>query len=124
MRTRLGWCVFGPMNAPSDGRESVSCHVVKTSQFATSIPTKDILSGKVSNHHFSESTNIKDGAINHFLAGMYNNEFNEVVNALNDVGVNVYIAPQYYFLVEYCRKIEKNIFHSFDDCTSENNLPL
>ena len=27
------------------------------------------------------------------------NEFNEVVNALNDVGVNVYIAPQYYFLV-------------------------
>ena len=27
------------------------------------------------------------------------NEFNEVVDALNDVGVNVYIAPQYYFLV-------------------------
>ena len=30
---------------------------------------------------------------------LIDNEFNEVVNALNDVGVNVYIAPQYYFLV-------------------------
>jgi len=27
------------------------------------------------------------------------NEFNEVVNALNDVGVNVYVAPQEYFLI-------------------------
>ena len=27
------------------------------------------------------------------------NEFNDLVKALNDVGVNVYIAPQYYFLV-------------------------
>ena len=87
MRTRLGWCVFGPMNAPSEGRESVSCHVVKTSQFATSIPTKDILSGKVSNHHFSESANIKDGAINHFLAGMYNNEFNEVDSGLDGLSI-------------------------------------
>ena len=26
-------------------------------------------------------------------------EFNDLVKALNDVGVNVYIAPQYYFLV-------------------------
>ena len=34
--------------------------------------------------------------INHDLIA---NEFNEVVDALNDVGVNVYIAPQYYFLV-------------------------
>ena len=27
------------------------------------------------------------------------NEFNEVLKAINDVGVNVYVAPQYYFLI-------------------------
>jgi hypothetical protein len=27
------------------------------------------------------------------------NEFNDVLKAMNDVGVNVYVAPQYYFLI-------------------------
>ncbi len=34
--------------------------------------------------------------VNHDLIG---DEFNDVVNALNAVGVNVYVAPQYYFLI-------------------------
>ena len=78
-RTRLGWCTVGPLCKSGDTIDGAfSCHKVKASQLSIQIPSQDIVTGKLSHHHFTEPTTIKESSINHALTEMYNLEFNEV----------------------------------------------
>ena len=77
-RTRLGWCSVGPPIPKKGAEDSFSYHKIKLSQFVTKVPSKDVVTGEMSNHHFSESANIKESSISHILAEMYDLEFNEI----------------------------------------------
>ena len=51
-RTRLGWCVVGPLAVDStESASNIQCHRTVT-QYATKLPVKDVISGELSHHHF------------------------------------------------------------------------
>ena len=57
-RTRLGWCTVGPLNSKMNGEDSESCHRIRTSQLATKVPAKDVISGNISGHYFAQPTSV------------------------------------------------------------------
>ena len=61
-KTRLGWCIIGPiMNG--DNKDSISCHWVPTSQVAL--------------HHFGIKDSIKAITLEEMFKMMYKNDFSE-----------------------------------------------
>ena len=69
-RTRLGWCIVGPV-APSES-PSLRCYHTRAT-----IPVKDVSTGAVANHCFTYSEPVQDALITDALKQMYMNEFNE-----------------------------------------------
>ena len=72
-RTRLGWCVVGPV-APAV-KPSLQCYHTRAT-----IPVKDVSTGLVANHCFSYSEPAQDDSITNTLKEMYSTEFNETAS--------------------------------------------
>ena len=71
-RTRLGWCVIGPVEPNSSETQSLHCYSTRTT-----IPVRDVSTGAIANHCFA-SEKRDDNLINNSLKEMYTMEFNEV----------------------------------------------
>ena len=66
MRTRLGWCVTGPIMAKSN-QTIRSCLIA----------TKDVITNQPSKHHFAIERFVKEDSCKDLLRKMYNFEFQE-----------------------------------------------
>ena len=79
-RTRLGWCVVGPLavESSSESKDKVQCHRTAITQYTTKFPVKDLISGEIAEHHFASAGQIKDTFTDKLLTEMYNLEFNEI----------------------------------------------
>ena len=71
-RTRLGWCVIGPVEPTSSKTQSLSCY-----QTRATIPVQDISDGTIANHCFASKEKFLDEHITNSLKNMYTVEFNE-----------------------------------------------
>ena len=66
-RTRLGWCIVGPiMNG--DNKDSISCHRVAD---------RDLSTSQMSLHHFGIKDSIKDVTLEEMFKMIYKNDFSE-----------------------------------------------
>ena len=73
-RTRLGWCIVGPiMNG--DKKDSISCHRVTVRDASTS---------QLASHHFLIKDSIKDITLQEMFKMMYKIDFSEPDLPLSD----------------------------------------
>ena len=72
-RTRLGWCVIGPVDPASTKSTALHCYNTRAT-----IPVKDISTGEPANHCFASKEKDTDSYITKSLKEMYTMEFNEV----------------------------------------------
>ena len=66
-KTRLGWCVVGPIDCISKGI-TTSCNCVAV---------RDIASSKLASHHFAIEKSVKDVSLEEMFQAMYRDDFNE-----------------------------------------------
>ena len=66
-RTKLGWCIVGPVNE-SDCRKEMKCH---------KIAVKQAPSDNIAEHYFQTKSDIKESEVSEMLTRMYNQEFSE-----------------------------------------------
>ena len=67
-RSRLGWCIVGPM-MHGDNKDSISCHQVTVRDASTS---------QVASSHFGIKDSIKDVTLKEMFKEMYKNDFSEL----------------------------------------------
>ena len=67
-KTKLGWCIVGPIAQGNSGKETMTCN---------RIAVKDINSSNLANHHFQIKTEVKDVGIEEMFKKMYNQDFCE-----------------------------------------------
>ena len=67
IKTRLGWCIAGPMNG-TRGRQGINCNQIVVKQAGN----KDV--GK---HYFQTKTSVEDNDVRDMLTRLYNLEFIE-----------------------------------------------
>ena len=67
-KTKLGWCIVGPIAQGNSGKETITCN---------RIVVKDINSSNLANHHFQIKTEVKDVGIEEMFKKMYNQDFCE-----------------------------------------------
>ena len=79
-KTRLGWCVVGPLSSSnSDEKDaSVQCHRTRIIEMNSSWSATDMITGAPANHRFVEASEAKDTYISKRLKEMYTLEFNEI----------------------------------------------
>ena len=66
-KTRLGWCVVGPINCVSKGI-TTSCNRVAV---------RDVASSKLASPHFAIEKSVKDVSLEEMFQAMYRHDFNE-----------------------------------------------
>ena len=66
-RTKLGWCIVGPVNG-SNCRKEMKCH---------KIAVKQAPSDNIADHYFQTKADIKESEVSEMLTRMYNQEFSE-----------------------------------------------
>ena len=64
-RTRLGWCIVGPI-ATDTNVNKIKCHHTRV------IPVTDVVTGAVNTHHFTVPEKIQGTTISGVLKDMYN----------------------------------------------------
>ena len=69
-RTRLGWCIVGPLG-------SRSSNDIKNNHTRVAIPVKDVSTGTIASHCFTPNEPVKGSFAAGFLKEMYQSEFNE-----------------------------------------------
>ena len=69
-KTKLGWCIVGPIGQKNDDR------FLKYNKIAV----KEVISNNVTSHHFEIQNKIKDVDIEDMFKRMYNQEFNEGIS--------------------------------------------
>ena len=67
-KTKLGWCIVGPITLGNSGKETMTCN---------RIAVKEIISSNVANRHFQIKTEVKDVGIEEIFKKMYNQDFCE-----------------------------------------------
>ena len=67
-KTKLGWCIAGPIGQGVSGKETMTCN---------RLAVKEINSSNLENHHFQIKTDVKDFGIEEMLKKMYNQDFCE-----------------------------------------------
>ena len=67
-RTRLGWCIVGPMKASNIGDQNIKCNRVVVSQAG---------SKEMSKHHFIHQDEVQETAVKDMLLKMYQADFVE-----------------------------------------------
>ena len=72
-RTRLGWCVVGPIASRSENQVIQSFYT----NLRDKIPVRDILTNKIANHTFVSTTERTHDPYTSMLKQMYNQDFNE-----------------------------------------------
>ena len=66
-KTRLGWCVVGPINCIHKGI-TASCNCVAVT---------DVASSKLASHHFAMEKSVKDLSLGEMFQAMYRHDFNK-----------------------------------------------
>ena len=66
-KTRLGWCIVGPINCVTE-EITMSCNRVAV---------KDVVSSKLASHHFAMENSVKDISLEEMIQAMYRHDFNE-----------------------------------------------
>ena len=66
-KTKLGWCIVGPIGQKNDNR-SLKCN---------KIAVKEVISNNVASHHFEIQNKIKDVGTEDMFQRMHSQEFNE-----------------------------------------------
>ncbi len=69
-RTRLGWCIVGPMG-------SLSSNNIKSNHTRVAIPVRDVSTGTIAKHCFTPKEPVQGSFAASFLKEMYQSEFNE-----------------------------------------------
>ena len=72
-RTKLGWCIVGPITKASRPSGAPTCN---------RIAVRDVCNNCIGKHHFEISTSIKDNEIPDMLERMYNGDFVENTDKL------------------------------------------
>ena len=67
-KTKLGWCIVGPIAQGNKGKETMTCN---------RIAVKEINSSNLANHHFQIKTEVKDVSIEEMFKKIYNQDFCE-----------------------------------------------
>ena len=66
-KTRLGWCVVGPIN----------CTTKDCSTSCNRVAVKDVASSKLGSHHFTVEESVKDISLEEMFQRMYKKDFSE-----------------------------------------------
>ena len=76
-RTRLGWCVVGPIRSSNKVNDvSIKCNFTNVST-APKFNVSDAATCAMANHHFSTKCQVRDNVITDTLLDMYNIDFSE-----------------------------------------------
>ena len=67
-KTKLGWCIVGPVGERNSGKETMTCN---------RITVREINSSTLANHHFQIKKEVKDFGIEEIFKKMYNQDFCE-----------------------------------------------
>ena len=73
-KTRLGWCVVGPIN----------CTVKNCSTSCNRVAVKDVASSKLGSHHFTLEDSAKDISLEKMFQRMYKQDFSESETVVSD----------------------------------------
>ena len=73
-KTRLGWCVVGPMN----------CTTKDCSTSCNRVAVKDVASSKLGSHHFTLEDSAKDISLEKMFQRMYKQDFSESETVVSD----------------------------------------
>ena len=73
-KTRLGWCVVGPIN----------CTVKNCSTSCNRVAVKDVASSKLGSHHFPVEDSVKDISLKEMFQRMYKQDFSESETVVSD----------------------------------------
>ena len=73
-KTRLGWCVVGPIN----------CRVKNCSTSCNRVAVKVVASSKLGSHHFPVEDSVKDISLKEMFQRMYKQDFSESDTVVSD----------------------------------------